>query len=405
MSLRFVNDVRPTQRPLPICHVQVLPLMTGVQRAMLEIFAHLDRTVFAPSVVCQAEGPLTDELQRLEIPFHTIPSLDRPIHPLRDLKAYRELKRYFVEQRFAVVHTHSSKPGIVGRLAASRAGVPLVVHHVQGFAFHEFSSRRKTWLFSRAEKWAGRHSDKVVFVNDEERRTAVEQGWLPAEKTVTIYNGVNLDELDAGRHAESRARFRARHQLAEHDVAVVVLGRLDLQKQSMIVPKIARELETLQPDPNWRILMAGEGELHQQLRQELAASGLGNRVSLIGWQEQPVEAVMGSDIVMLPSLWEGLPLSLLEAHAAGKPTVASDVKGNREVVTSRTGFLCSPRDPENYALALSRLISDAALRARLGIAARSRAEAEFDSAANSRRVIELYESMLGVTQDARKLAA
>ena len=405
MSLRFAEHARPDQRPLPICHVQVLPLMTGVQRAMLHVFAHLDRAVFAPSVVCQSEGPLTEELQRLDIPFQTIPSLDRPIHPVNDLKAYRELKRYFAEQRFALVHTHSSKPGIIGRLAARRAGVPVVVHHVQGFAFHEFSSRQKTWLFSRAEKWAGQHCDRVIFVNDEERRTAVAKGWLPAEKTLTIYNGVDLEELDSTSNAVSRSRFRTRQQLADDDVAIVILGRLDRQKQSMIVPEIARELETLQPDKKWRILLAGEGEFDQQLRVELAASGLGNRVSQIGWQARPVDAVTGSDIVMLPSLWEGLPLSLLEAHAASKPTVASDVKGNREVVTSRTGFLCSPRDPENYALALSRLIGDSALRERLGIAARARAETEFDAAINSRRVIALYEDLLGVTRKARKLAA
>lgn len=391
--------------PLPICHVQVLPLMTGVQRAMLEIFAHLERDVFAPHVVCHAEGPLTDELKRLDIPCQIMPELTRPVRPHKDLVAYFSLKNHFKQQRFAVVHTHSSKPGIIGRLAARRAGVPAIVHHVQGFAFHEYSGAAKRWFYSRLEKWAGKHCDKVVFVNDEERRMAVANGWLPEEKTVTIYNSADLDRLHPTRNSLPRARFRLEHELREDEVAVLVLGRLEPQKQSLILPEIARELDQRQPDAKWRILVAGEGELEDQLRHRIAMLEIGHRLQLIGWQKQPDEALAGSDAVMLPSLWEGLPLSLLEAHAAAKPTVASDVKGNREVVTPQTGFLCAPQDPDNYASALSQLIANESLRDRLGQAARQRAEQEFDSAMNSRRVIEMYETLLGLHSDGRRIAA
>lgn len=404
MSLESSSELNRSF-PLPICHVQVLPLMTGVQRAMLGIFAHLDRDVFAPHVVCHAEGPLTEELSRLDIPCRIMPELTRPVRPHKDLSAYFSLKQYFTQQKFAVVHTHSSKPGIVGRLAARKAGVPAIVHHVQGFAFHEYSGSAKRWFYSRLEKWVGKHCDKVVFVNDEERRMSVANGWLPEQKTVTIFNSADLDRLEPSRNSLPRARFRLEHKLQQDELAVLVLGRLEPQKQSLILPEIAQELDRRQPDAKWRILVAGEGELEEQLWHRIAMLEIGHRLQVIGWQKQPDEALAGSDAVMLPSLWEGLPLSLLEAHAAGKPTVASDVKGNREVVTPQTGFLCAPQDADNYASALSQLISNQSLRERLGFAARERAEQEFDSAINSRRVIEVYESLLGLHSAGRRIAA
>src|SRR4029079_4163983 len=121
-------------------------------------------------VVCRDEGPMTDELARLGINFTTVPSLDRPIRPWKDQRAFFELKRLFERERFDIVHTHSSKPGAVARIAARIGGVPHVIHHVQGFAFHEFSPSTKRWLYSSVEKFAGRFCDWVIFANDEERQ-------------------------------------------------------------------------------------------------------------------------------------------------------------------------------------------------------------------------------------------
>ena len=182
-----------------ICHLQVLPLLSGVQRSMLEIFKQLDRSRFEIHVACQGPGALTEELDRLGIRWHAIDALDRPIRPHRDWQAYCQLYRLFEQERFQIVHTHSSKPGFLGRVAARRAGVPHVVHHVRGFAFHEFSPPPKRWIYSRLERWAGRYCDRVLFVNHEEREMSVQNGWLPAEKCQTIYNGVDLAAVDPRR--------------------------------------------------------------------------------------------------------------------------------------------------------------------------------------------------------------
>lgn len=378
-----------------ICHVQVLPILSGVQRAMLEIFKYLDRKRFEVHVACQETGPLTDELDRLQIAYHAIPSLMRPIRPLRDSLAYAELFHFFRRHRFQLVHTHSSKPGVLGRLAAHRAKVPLIVHQVQGFAFHEFSRPVNSRAYRAVERWAGRFSDRVIFVNNEERLMAIREGLLPAEKCVTIYNGVRPDEFDPAAREGERRRFRAEHQLSDDEVAIVFAGRLEPQKQPLILPKIAARLAGMRLTKPWRLFVAGSGPLESQLKEEIQQAHLADRIELLGWLENPKQLLFGGDLMLLPSLWEGLPLSLLEGHAAALPAVVSDIKGNREVVTRETGCLCRPREAVDYVDALGRLIYDNDLRARLGQAAREKVIGHFNSDVNMPQFQRLYDELLG----------
>lgn len=388
--------------PLPItpprrriCHVQVLPLMTGVQRAMLSMFEHLDPRHYEPHVVCQGPGPLVDELARRGICCHFVPALDRPLRPRQDARAFWQLYTLFRREAFDLVHTHSSKAGFLGRLAAHYAGVPCVVHHVHGFAFHDGSSWLAKWGYQSLERMAAGFCDRVLFVNGEERQLAIQAGIVPAEKSQTVYNGVALDDYTPALHAASRRMFRQQRQLAPEEVAILVAGRLDEQKQSLILPAIAARLETLAGAAPWRILVAGAGPLEGPLRDEIARLGMEHRCQLLGWLAHPQQAFHGADVVLHPTLWEGLPLTLLEAQAAALPTVASRICGNREVIADPTGFLCEPRDPGGYAWALARLVRDAALRRTLGRAARQRAEQLFDARQTYRQVAELYGQLFG----------
>ena len=382
---------------IPICHVQVLPLMSGVQRSMLEIFKQLDRSRYEIHVACQGPGPLTDELDRIDIRWHAIPSLDRAIRPHKDWRAYCDLYSLFKRERFQLVHTHSSKPGILARVAARRAGVPCVIHHVRGFAFHEFSPPPKRWIYSRLERWAGKYCDRVLFVNQEEHDLSVREGWLPADKCQTIYNGVDLEAVDPLRQAPARNRLRTTWNLRDDEVAILFAARLDAQKQPMILPEIARALRDHHTRHPWRLIIAGNGPAQATVEKQIANSNLGEHVKLVGWQDDPYAAFAAADIVLLPSLFEGLPRTLIEAQGAGLATVASNIKGNREVVTTETGFLCPAKDPAAYAEKLALLIDNASLRKQFGRAARLRAEQHFDTVINHRRIAALYDELLGLT--------
>jgi len=374
-----------------ICHVQVLPILSGVQRSMLEIFKQIDRTRYEIHVACQGPGPLTDHLDHLSIRWHAVPALDRPIHPLKDWRAYRHLHQLFRDHQFDIVHTHSSKPGLLGRMAARRAGVPTVIHHVRGYAFHEFSPRWKRMLYSRLERFAGRYCDRVLFVNREERDLSIRWGILPADKCQTIYNGVDLDLVDPRRGATARQVCRRRWGLADDEMAIMFVGRLEYPKEPRMIPAIADALRTLRPAARWRLLVAGDGPESQLVEEVVARQRLSDRVQLLGWQQDPYAALHAADVVLMTSLAEGLPRALIEAQGAARPIVAGNAKGVREVVTPTTGFLCAPTVPAEYADCLARLVDSPALRDEMGRAARQHAEENFNTAVVSRQVVSVYE--------------
>lgn len=377
-----------------VCHLQVLPIMSGVQRSMLESFKGLDRSRYELEVVCREAGPLTEELAQQQIPFHLVPSLDRPVVPWRDYRAYSALCDLFRSRRYDIVHSHSSKPGILARLAARRSGVPHMVHHVHAFAFHEYSPPVKKWIYGGIERLAAPWCERMLFVNREERDMVVERGWLPAERCTTIYNGVDLNEVHPKHRAEHRLRFRRAWVASEEEVVILFMGRLEYPKQPLILADIAARLDQLRPARPWRLAIAGSGEEEAALAAAVHERNLEHRVQMLGWQANPLGVLLASDVMLLTSLAEGLPRSLIEAQAAGLPIVASDAKGNREVVTPGTGFLCPPKDVEAYAESLARMIDSPELRQQFGGLARQHAETCFDNNANNRQLADVYEAML-----------
>ncbi len=383
---------------IPICHLQLQPILSGVQRVMLEVFRHIDRDRYQPHVVCQGPGPLSEELKRRDIPCHFVPEMVRPIRPWQDWRAYRSLCSLFRQHRFQLVHTHSSKPGVLGRAAARRVGVPHIIHHAHGFAFHPFSSPLAKAAYSRMERWAGSRCDHVIFVNHEDRKMAIDEGILPSGKCHTIYNGADLNCFSTESRRQGRDASRRELGLSDDEVAVLFLARLDIPKQPLILPDIVARLQSMRPGAAWRLVIAGAGPLEAELRDRLSRGGLAHRVMMIGWRSQPQKTLHGADVVLQPSLWEALPLTLVEAHASGLPVVASNAKGNREVVTPSTGFLCGVRDADDYARRLAQLIDDANLRVAMGRAARRRAEQHFDGAANMRRIGEFYDRLFAANE-------
>ncbi len=377
-----------------VCHVQLFSIMSGVQRSMLENFSQLDPKKFDVHVICKEPGKLTEELDRLNIPVHYAPHLERAIHPWHDYRAYQELRDIFVRHRYDIVHTHSSKPGMLGRLAARKAGVPNVIHHVHAFAFHEYSARWKTWIYSQLERTAARFCDLMLFVNREECDLVVQRGWKAASDCMTIYNGTDLDAV----HPRHRERYRGVHRSQwrtdEHDVAILFMGRLEYPKQPLMLAEIVARLEQLRSASGWRLVIAGSGPEEAALRQAIDRSGLNHRVEFLGWQDDPSGVLHAADIVMLTSLAEGLPRSLIEAQAAGLPIVASAAKGNREVVVPGTGILCDPKNVEQFAQSLATLIDRPDLRKRMGQAGRRHAEACFDTVANHQQIAAVYESLM-----------
>ncbi|HPN34625.1 MAG TPA: glycosyltransferase family 4 protein [bacterium] len=376
-------------RKIKICHLQLLPIMSGVQRAMLELLKRLDPQIYEVTVVCRDEGDLTKELRNLGIHFQLIPRLQREINVWKDAQALWQLYRLFKREKFDLIHTHSSKTGILGRVAGRLAGGVRIIHTVQGFPFHEFSGRFSTLVYSWIEKLAGMLTDQVVFVNNEERMYAIENRILRPDQVQTIYNGVDLARVNFFNQETNRQRFREAWGIPADAFVAAFVGRLWQQKD----PQTLSRIITACADLPVHFLIVGDGPYLPHFQAAFAGQ---ERIKLAGWMEDPFHMYPAIDVLLLPSLWEGLSITLIEAMAFGKPLIASNIKGNRECVQHGcNGLLCPPQQADEFKKAIQTIWRDHSLYQTMSQNCREMARQSFDVEQNTQRLLALYKEQLG----------
>jgi len=375
-----------------IVHLQLLPLMSGVQKVCLDELARLDRSRFEPFVICKEPGPFTEVLARAGIPYHCVPELVREISPVNDWRALRSLAQIFRVERFDIVHTHSSKTGILGRLAGRMAGVPVVMHTVHGYAFPAARNVFQSGLYLALEWLGARITDALVLLKQDDMEVARRRLHAPLRRLHLVPNGVDV-ECYAPR-AEARSEIR-RHKLGidEGCVAVGMVGRLWEQKNPDCFMRAAIRL--LREGRDARFFLIGDGELAAGLEARIREAGHTDQIRILGWRDDVGELLAGLDIFVLPSRWEGLPLAIMEAMSAGLPAVVSDIPGNRDLVDHGVdGHVFSPDDDAELAARLASLIEDADLRRRMGVNARNKVLQNYGLAARVRKMERLYAQLL-----------
>jgi glycosyltransferase involved in cell wall biosynthesis len=319
-----------------------------------------------------------------------IPGMTRPIRPHFDAAAVLALACRLRRERIEVVHTHTSKAGFVGRLAARLAGVPVVVHTVHGFAFHEFTRPARLRLYASLERLAARWCDRIVTVSREHADWAARLGIGGPGQVVAVPNGIALRALP-----DPARRAQVRRDLGIEDDALLLLsvGRLEAQKnQADLLRAISALGDRL---PNAVLAIAGEGLLQNALAAQVAELGLERRVRLLGFRRDVPDLLAAADAFVLSSLWEGMPIVLLEAMAAGLPIVANRIMGNREVVAhGETGYLAPPLRPDLFAEALCELFADRDRAAAMGRAGRRRLERHFTLAQTLAGLEAVYNDVL-----------
>lgn len=379
----------PRRPRLGVTHVITMLELGGAQRNTLYTVAHLDRERFAPGLVAGPGGILDDEARALpDVPFATCLHLRREPHPVRDLLALLDLRRRFREERPAIVHTHSSKAGVLGRLAASLAGVPAIVHTVHGWGFHPGQSPPVRAFYVALERLAARATSRLVAVSRANAEKGARARVAPAAAFRVIRSGVELDRF---RRAAGSGAFRAELGIGPEVPLVGMVACLKPQKLPVDFVRVAARVA--ERFPRAVFVLAGDGVLRPEVEAEAARAGLGDRFRLLGWREDPERIVGDLDVLVLTSLHEGLPRVVPEAMAAGKPVVATAVDGTPEAVTDGvTGYLAEPGDVERLAEGVIRLLSDPELRERFGAAARERCD-EWDIDRMVRDQEALYEEL------------
>jgi len=295
---------------------------------------------------------------------YLVSRLRREVNPLMDPAAVLELSRIIGRHRFDLVHTHNSKAGFIGRLAAQRARVPTVVHTVHGFAFHDEESAFRRALFRGLERIAARWCDGMIFISKPLLDWAERERIGPGVPRTVIFSGI---DVDAFRAADGKS-FRRQWNIAPDRLVVGVVSKLWEGKGHEILLHAWKEtLRDIRIAPEPLLLIVGEGYLEGKLKRHVSYLGLDTSVLFTGFQSDIPAVTAAIDIAVLPSLFEGMGRVVLEAMASGKAVIASDVGGIPDLVRHReNGLLVRPGDCESLKQALVELLSNAVLRTRLG---------------------------------------
>jgi len=348
-----------------ITHVITRLIIGGAQENTLESVLGLrQKPGFHVELI---SGPTTGpegSLESLDPELVTVKNLVRPIDPFRDFLALRELEGHFRATRPDIIHTHSGKAGILGRLAAARAGVPIIVHTIHGPSFGSFQNAAANFIFRTAERRAGRVTTHFVTVADAMTEQYLAAGIGHREQYTRILSGFPLEPFLA---AKNDSALRAKLGLAADDVVIGKIARLFKLKGHddlfRVVPEMVRRNSRV------KFLLVGDGNWRERFEKQARALGLEKHFIFTGLlrPEEVPHHVGIMDILVHLSLREGLPRALPQALAGGKPVVAYDCDGAREVcLDGRTGFLVRPGDLAGLTDRLTQLIENRPLRERLG---------------------------------------
>jgi len=336
-------------------------------------------------------GPSTGpegSLESLDPQLTIVPALVRPVAPYRDALALRQLTQIFRNSQPDIVHTHSGKAGILGRLAAAKAGVPVIIHTIHGPSFGNFQNGLANLIFRAAERRAGRVTDHFVTVADAMTEQYLAAGIGRREQYTKIFSGFNLAPYLA---AKNDLELRARLGISTDDLVIGKIARLFRLKGHddliAVAPEIVRQY------PRVKFLFVGDGEWRAKFESKTRELGLEKHVVFAGLiRPEEVPRYVGiMDALVHLSLREGLPRALSQAMAGGKPVVAYDCDGAREVcLDGKTGFLLRPGDLPGLKLALIKLIENAPLREQLGHSGREFVRENFSAERMVDQLAALY---------------
>jgi glycosyltransferase involved in cell wall biosynthesis/ribosomal protein S18 acetylase RimI-like enzyme len=343
-----------------------------------------------------APGPHAAELEAVGVRHLAWRNATRSWNLRADLRAAVELWSLLRRERFDLVHTHNPKPGVIGRVAARLAGVPVVVNTVHGLYATPEDPFGKRAAVLGLEWLAARCSQLELYQSEEDLRWSRRLRLAPAGRAQLLGNGTDLDRFDpalvgAGRAAELRRELG----LPADALVVGMVGRLVAEKGYRELFAAARAVR--RADPRVRFLAVGTPDLDKaDAITEAELERAGADVCFAGWRDDVRDLLAAMDVFVLASWREGMPRSAIEAAAMGRPLVLTDIRGCREVARhEREALLVPPRDSEALAAAVLRLAGDPALRRRLATAARARAVERFGEAAVAQRVVDHYRGLLG----------
>ena len=341
------------------------------------------------------EGSLIEETKRKGIEPVIIPALRREINPVYDLIALRKLFKLIKKGNYAIVHTHSSKAGILGRIAARMAGVPIIIHTIHGLPFDRYQNLILNRLYIWLERFTGRFTHKLIGVCNAMGEGALKERVAPREKFVTVYSGIEIEKFRFKEEQSPAEKIKKEFGIPPDVPVIGKVARLFPFKGHSflldVIPLILKEC------PRTHFLFVGEGILKERLIEEAGKKGILENITFAGLvsPERIPEMIAAMDFVVHTSLREGLARVIPQAFLLERPVVSFDIGGAGElVINGKTGYLVQPGDSVNLAKRIVELLKDPAKVKRMGEEARKLAEPAFSAGLMVKKIEQIYAELL-----------
>lgn len=343
-----------------VLHIITLSEIGGAQQVCHDIVTNLEKARYIVEVACAPGGELVPRLKKHNIVVHTVGFLKREISPLNDLRALFALYRIIRKGRYYIVHCHSTKAGLLGRIAAWLAKIPRIYFTVHGWSFYnvgEYGRIRHLLIFF--EKILAKLTDMIICVSVNDKIEGIDKKIAYENKFTVIHNGISSNQV------YTKELLRDKIDANESDVILGTVGRLSYQKNPLFFLEIAKQV--IKTYKHAKFVLIGDGPLYDDCREFVNINDLGKNVFLLGLRKNAYRFLVDMDVFVLTSRFESLPLTIIEAMFAKLPIIATDVGGIGELVQNeRNGFLVSPDNGIELVERMKNLIKDEKKRAKMG---------------------------------------
>ncbi len=368
-------------------HIITLSKWGGAQQVLFDIVTNTDKKKYLIEVACSPGGHLVNKLKKRGITVYEIVSLKRNLAPFSSLRALLALYQLIKRGEYDIVHCHSSKAGILGRISACLAGIPKVYFTVHGWGFYnqeEYGWAQKLLIF--LEKVAAKCSTKIICVSENDKKEGIRRKITKENKFLLIRNGTNWEVK------ENREKIRRKLGVSENEIVFGMVGRLSYPKNPLMFLRIADEI--VKKYSKAKFVLIGNGPLFKECRDFIRENTLENNIFLLGEKspEETRKLLLGFDVFVLTSKFEGSPISIIEAMFAGQPVVASNVGGVSELIfDQKNGFLVKDQDVDKFVEILTILFEKPQLRLSMGEEGRKIGHSQFGLREMIRSYERLYE--------------
>jgi glycosyltransferase involved in cell wall biosynthesis len=375
-----------------VLHIHTLPIVSGSGINTFLSMQGMDKNIYEVELACAPGGRLIPLVQQNHMEVRPFKNMVQPLHPLKDTMALMDLTAFLRRHFYHIVHTHNSKAGFLGRMAAKLAGVPVIVHTVHGFAFHDQEPLWRRVVFRNLERLGSHWCDKMIFISQPLMDWALNDHIVAEGKIEKIYSGIQMDKFLPVK-GEEKDRIRSKWGLKQEEAVVGMVSKLWEGKGHTVLIEAFKLLKEKIKDA--KLVIVGEGYLYDELLKMVDTNGLRESVLFTGFQMNVSEIIATFDVAVLPSFFEGMGRVLLEAMAMEKPVVATRVGGIPDLIDQGiNGLLVRPGNVKELAEALEEVLSDRKFARKMGREGRKRIKGQFSADAMVQSIDRVYRELL-----------